>query len=250
MKEHGHSIALLLLPGVQYYTGQVLDMQAICELGRMHSIPVGLDLAHAIGNVDMKLHDWSPDFACWCTYKYLNAGPGAIAGAFIPERHASAGRALHGWWGNAESTRFKMRPEFDPADGAELWQMSNPPILSLAPVVASLELFKQAGFDRLRHKSERLTSYLEWLVRTRFDGRIRSITPRDAQGCQSSLKVIDTSIDARKVFDGLCDMNVTGDWREPDVIRVAPAPLYNSFCDVHEFACRLEKVLDDVSTGT
>ena len=247
LKEHGHSIALLLLPGVQYYTGQVLDMQAICELGRMHGIPVGLDLAHAIGNVEMNLGDWSPDFACWCTYKYLNAGPGAIAGAFVPERHASAARALHGWWGNAEATRFKMRPEFDPAEGAELWQMSNPPILSLAPVVASLELFLDAGFDRLRQKSTQLTGYLEWLIRTRFDGRIRSITPPDAQACQSSLKVIDPSIDPRKVFDGLCDRNVTGDWREPDVIRVAPAPLYNSFSDVYEFACRLEQVLDEVS---
>ncbi len=247
LKEHGHGIALLLLPGVQYYTGQVLDMEAICELGRMHGITVGLDLAHAIGNVDLELHEWSPDFACWCTYKYLNAGPGAIAGAFVPERHSSPDQALHGWWGNAEATRFKMRPDFDPASGAELWQMSNPPILSLAPVIASLELFLDAGFDRLRSKSVQLTAYLEWLVETRFAGRIVSITPPDARGCQSSLKVIDPALDARAVFDRLCEMNVTGDWREPDVIRVAPAPLYNSFCDVHEFATRLNDVLTEMS---
>lgn len=240
---HGHRIALLLLPGVQYYTGQVLDMQAICALGRKHGIAVGLDLAHAVGNVELQLGEWSPDFASWCTYKYLNAGPGAIAGAFIPERHFDSG-ALHGWWGNAEETRFKMAPDFDPADGAELWQMSNPPILALAPVVASLELFLEAGFDRLRDKSRRLTGYLEWLVEQRFAGRIESITPRHAQGCQSSLKVRDTSLDARAVFDGLCERNVTGDWREPDVIRVAPAPLYNSFGDVYEFVERLDAVMD------
>ena len=247
LKEHGHSIALLLLPGVQYYSGQVLDMAAICELGRMHGIPVGLDLAHAIGNVEMKLHDWSPDFACWCTYKYLNSGPGAIAGAFIPERHASAEQALHGWWGNAEATRFKMLPDFDPASGAELWQMSNPPILALAPVIASLELFQEAGPDRLRRKSQRLTAYLEWLIARKFSGRIRTITPSYARGCQSSLKVTDPSIDARAVFDRLCELNVTGDWREPDVIRVAPVPLYNSFSDVYEFAVRLERVLSGMS---
>ncbi|MDJ0917077.1 MAG: kynureninase [Woeseiaceae bacterium] len=245
--EHGHSIALLLLPGVQYYTGQVLDMEAICELGRMHGIAVGLDLAHAIGNVELNLHDWSPDFACWCTYKYLNAGPGAIAGAFVPERHSSSDQALHGWWGNAEETRFKMAPEFDPAEGAELWQMSNPPILSLAPVIASLELFLEAGFDRLRRKSAQLTAYLEWLIRAKFPGQIVSITPADSRGCQLSLKVIDTALDARAVFDRLCEMNVTGDWREPDVIRVAPAPLYNSFTDVYEFARRLEQILNEMS---
>lgn len=249
LEEHGDGIALLLLPGVQYLSGQVLDMQAICELGRRYGCMVGLDLAHAIGNVEMALGEWSPDFACWCTYKYLNAGPGAIGGAFIPERHSSPDKLqqLHGWWGNDESTRFKMRPEFDPAAGAELWQMSNPPILSLAPVVASLELFAEAGFDRLREKSKRLTAYLEWLVQQRFDGRIESITPSRMQGCQASLRVRDASIDGRRVFDGLCEMNVTGDWREPDVIRVAPAPIYNSFEDVFEFVDRLEQVVNNMS---
>lgn len=248
LDEHGRRIALLLLPGVQYYTGQVLDMARICELGRRHGIAVGLDLAHAIGNIELSLGDWSPDFACWCTYKYLNAGPGAIAGAFVPRRHhdAAGENQLHGWWGNHERSRFRMAADFDPAEGAELWQMSNPPILSLAPVVASLDLFLEAGFDRLRDKSVRLTGWLEWLVAERFGGRIESITPAGAQGAQVSLKVRDTSINARAVFDALCERNVTGDWREPDVIRVAPAPLYNSFMDVWELVERLDSILDEL----
>ena len=248
LDEHGQRIAMLLLPGVQYYTGQVLDMARICELGREHGIAVGLDLAHAIGNVELELGNWAPDFACWCTYKYLNAGPGAIAGAFVPARHhdARGENQLHGWWGNHERSRFRMAAEFDPAEGAELWQMSNPPILSLAPVVASLDLFLEAGFERLREKSKQLTGYLEWLVAERFDGRIVSITPRYAQGAQCSLKVRDSSIDARAVFDALCERNVTGDWREPDVIRVAPAPMYNSFSDVWDFVDRLQDILDQL----
>lgn len=247
LEAHGDSIALLLLPGVQYYTGQIFDMQRICELGRRFNCVVGLDLAHAVGNVELRLSDWSPDFACWCTYKYLNGGPGAVAGAFIPERHFADAMPLQGWWGNAEKTRFKMLPDFDPAEGAEQWQMSNPPILALAPVVASLSLFLEAGLPRLREKSRRLTGYLEWLVERRFAGRIASITPRHAQGCQSSLKVIDPSLNGRAIFDALCALNVTGDWREPDVIRIAPAPLYNSFSDVHAFADRLDQAIASAS---
>ena len=241
LAEQGEQIALLLLPGVQYYTGQVLDMAGICELGRRHGISVGLDLAHAIGNVELSLHDWAPDFAAWCTYKYLNSGPGAIAGAFVHDRHFSPGNLdqLHGWWGNLEESRFKMRREFEPAEGAELWQMSNPPILSLAPVAASLELFLDAGLERLVDKSRRLTGYLAWLIEKRFAGRIGSITPDDARGCQLSLVVRDGNVNPKRLFDRLCALNVTGDWREPDVIRVAPAPLYNSFGDVFEFAERL-----------
>lgn len=243
LENEGDSVALLLLPGVQYYTGQVLDMEAICELGRRHGCRVGLDLAHAIGNVDLSLHDWAPDFAAWCTYKYLNSGPGAIAGAFVHERHRSPDEFLHGWWGNKESTRFKMRPDFEAAEGAEAWQMSNPPILSLAPVAASLELFAEAGFERLRDKSRALTGYLSWLIETRFGDSIGSITPDAARGCQLSLIVNDKSIDARALFERLCELNVTGDWRYPDVIRVAPAPMYNSFGDVFEFAERLSEAL-------
>ena len=244
LEREGDAVALLLLPGVQYYSGQALDMEAICELGRRHGCRVGLDLAHAVGNIPLALHDWAPDFASWCTYKYLNAGPGAIAGAFIHERHTSADEFLHGWWGNEEKTRFRMEAPFRPAAGAEAWQMSNPPILSLAPVIASLQLFQQAGLQRLREKSVQLTGYLRWLIERRFAGRVDILTPADAQGCQVSLVVIDESLDARGVFDKLCELNVTGDWRHPNVIRVAPAPLYNSFVDVFEFAERLEIALD------
>ena len=240
LEREGKSVALLLLPGVQYYTGQVLDMAAICSLGREHGCRVGLDLAHAVGNVDLSLHDWAPDFASWCTYKYLNAGPGAIAGAFIHERHESPDDFLHGWWGNEQETRFLMEAPFRPAKGAEAWQMSNPPILSLAPVVASFELFREVGLDALREKSRRLTGYLRWLLEERFAGRISILTPADAAGCQLSLVVEDGSRSPRRVFDRLVELNVTGDWRHPDVIRIAPAPLYNSFSDVFEFVERLE----------
>jgi len=245
VREHGDSIALLLLPGVQYYTGQVLDMERICELGRSAGCAVGLDLAHAIGNVPMRLHDWGPDFAAWCTYKYLNAGPGAIGGVFVHDRHLTPDNLdqLHGWYGNAEETRFEMRREFDPADGVEVWQMSNAPILSLAPVGAALDLFLDAGLDALVAKSKKLTGYLAWLIANRFDGRIGTITPEAERGCQLSLIVRDEGLNGKAVFDRLCELNVTGDWREPDVIRVAPAPIYNSFLDVYEFAERLGRAL-------
>ncbi len=245
LEREGPQIALLLLPGVQYYTGQVLDMAAICRLGRDAGCRVGLDLAHAIGNVVVSLHDWSPDFAAWCTYKYLNAGPGAIGGAFVAERHFAPNDPgqLRGWWGHEETTRFRMLPSFTPAHGAELWQLSNPPILSLAPVLASLDLFHEAGLPRLIEKSQRLTGYLAWLVERRFGGRIDCITPPGERGAQLSLVVSDPAIPGRALFEALGVLNVTGDWREPDVIRVAPAPLYNSFADVFEFAERLELAL-------
>ena len=241
----GDSIALLLLPGVQYYTGQVLEMAGICELGRNAGCAVGLDLAHASGNVEMSLHDWAPDFAAWCTYKYLNAGPGAIAGAFIHERHFGSKdfETLHGWWGHDEATRFKMEKTFTPAGGAELWQMSNPPILALAPVIAALEIFSAVDFTALTKKAATLTGYLEWLIKQRFAGQIESITPEHARGCQLSLVVSDQSINPRTLFEQLCQRNVTGDWREPDVIRVAPVPLYNSYMDVFEFANRLQEAI-------
>ena len=245
LQEHGDSTALLLLPGVQYYTGQVIDMKAVCELGRKHACKVGLDLAHGIGNVDLELHEWAPDFAAWCTYKYLNAGPGAIAGAFVPERNSKPENLdqLHGWWGHDEATRFKMAKSFTPAAGAELWQMSNPPILALAPVAGSLQIFQEAGLAAIREKSEKLTGFMDWLVATRFGDRIGTITPEDARGCQLSLIVKDKSIDAKGLFNKLCKLNVTPDWRQPDVIRVAPVPLYNSFDDVFEFVERLDLAL-------
>jgi kynureninase len=242
----GEEIALLLLPGVQYYNGQVLDMQAICSLARDHGCAVGLDLAHAIGNVPLRLHEWAPDFAVWCSYKYLNGGPGAIGGTFVHARHLDAdpSRQLLGWWGHLEATRFRMAPTFTPAPGAELWQLSNPPILSLAPVLASLDIFGRAGMDRLCDKSARLTAYLDFLLQHHLDGRIASITPFDARGCQLSLVVADAAIDAHALFRRLEELNVIADWREPNVIRVAPAPLYNSFDDVFEFVQRLREALN------
>ncbi len=247
LKQEGDNIALLLLPGIQYYSGQVLDMAEICRLGREAGCAVGLDLAHAIGNVELHLHEWAPDFAAWCTYKYLNSGPGAIGGAYVHESHFSHENLnqLHGWWGHDEKTRFKMLPSFTPAEGAELWQMSNPPILALAPVMASLEIFLEAGLPRLIDKSRSLTNYLRWLIESRYSDRIGILTRDDARGAQLSLVVKDQGISGRAVFDRLCEHNVTGDWREPDVIRVAPAPLYNSFEDAFEFAERLGTALTD-----
>jgi kynureninase len=246
LEVEGAETALLLLPGVQYYSGQVLDMPGICALARQHGCKVGFDLAHAIGNVALELHDWGPDFAAWCSYKYLNAGPGAIAGAFVHERHLAPDKLdqLHGWWGNNEATRFEMRNEFDPAPGADLWQLSCPPVLSFAPVLASLEMFTEARLSRLIEKSRRLTGYLAWLIEQRFAGRIGIMTPAKARGCQLSLLVRDTGVDARQAFLNLTQLNVIGDWREPDVIRIAPAPLYNSFGDVFECAERLQQALD------
>ena len=244
---HGDSIALILLPGVQYYSGQVLDMAAICALGRKAGCTVGLDLAHAIGNVELKLHEWSPDFAVWCTYKYLNSGPGAIGGAFVHEKHFANDTLdqLQGWWGHDEATRFEMAKTFTPAKGADLWQMSTPPLLAIAPIIASLEIFKKAGSAAIFEKRRRLTGFLSWLIDKRFSGRIDSITPRDARGSQLSLTVIGQGVDARALFDRLCELNVTGDWREPDVIRVAPAPLYNSYKDVFDFVERLQEAFDN-----
>ena len=243
---HGDEIALLLLPGVQYYTGQVIDMAEACRLGREAGCRVGLDLAHAIGNVPMALHEWGPDFAAWCTYKYLNAGPGAVAGAFVHERHLDGDGSdqLTGWWGNDLDTRFMMARHFEPAAGADRWQMSNPPILALAPVVASLEVFEDAGFAALCEKSKMQSAWLRFLLEEKFSGRIDTITPRDASGCQLSLVITDNDLNARGVFEALEKMHVTGDWREPNVIRVAPTPLYNSYEDIYELSVRLGAAIE------
>jgi kynureninase len=242
----GEQIALLLLPGVQYYNGQLLDMQDLCARARSKGCHVGLDLAHAVGNVPLALHEWAPDFAAWCSYKYLNGGPGAVAGAFVHTRHlhANASTQLLGWWGHAEETRFRMAASFEPAKGAELWQLSNPPILSLAPVLASLNVFQEAGIDRLRDKSLRLTAYLAQLLEQRLQDRITTITPMDARGSQLSLCVSDASLEPREVFRRLEQQDVFADWREPNVIRVATAPLYNSFTDVWDFVKRLEAAVE------
>ena len=234
--EHADQLALILLPGVQYYTGQVLDMKAITEKAQQHGITVGFDLAHATGNLEMALHDWGVDFAAWCSYKYLNSGPGAVAGAFVHEKHHGEKLPrLQGWWGHEKNTRFDMDNEFKPAPGADAWQLSNPPILSLAAVRASLEVFKEAGgMTALTTKSKQLTAFLRQMLEDFCSDNVRILTPKDAQGCQLSL-VVTSDRPGKAVYQGLTDAGIVVDWREPDVIRVAPAPLYNSYQDAYRF---------------
>jgi kynureninase len=240
LAEHGDRIALVLLPGVQYRTGQVFDLKAIVERAHAQGCMVGFDLAHAVGNLPLALHDSGADFAVWCSYKYLNAGPGAVGGAFVHERHA---RTEHlprfaGWWGHDKHSRFRMGPEFVPTPGADGWQISNPPILSLAPLRVSLDIFRRAGMARLREKSLLLTGYLEWLVQTQLDDVLESVTPREParRGSQLSIRVLGGRERGRALFQYLMDRGIVGDWREPDVIRISPTPLYNRFEDGVAFA--------------
>ena len=236
---HGARIALIVWPGVQYRTGQAFDLKEIARLGHAAGAVVGFDLAHAVGNLPLQLHDCGADFAVWCHYKYMNAGPGAVGGCFVHERHARTDRPrFAGWWGHDQATRFRMAPEFVPTPGADGWQLSNPPILGLAPLRASLDLFARAGMPALRAKSERLTGYLEALIRTHLSERLQIVTPADPtqRGCQLSLRVAGGREQGRALFDHLGAQGVLGDWREPDVIRISPAPLYNTFADVLRFA--------------
>lgn len=236
IEKEGDRIALVMLGGLNYYTGQFFNLKRITETGHKYGCVVGFDLAHAAGNVELNLHDSGADFAAWCTYKYLNAGPGSIAALFVHERHAYDFNIprFAGWWGHNKSTRFNMRHDFDPLPGAEGWQLSNPPILSLAAIRASLDVFERAGFGALREKSLKLTAYLEFLLKMIDDKRIRIITPEnpDERGCQLSIQVIGSD---KKLFKMLTEKGVVADWREPDVIRAAPVPLYNSFTDVYNF---------------
>ena len=234
LDEHGPRVALVLLPGVQYLTGQAFDLRAITERAHRHGCVVGFDLAHAAGNIDLALHDSHCDFAVWCSYKYLNSGPGAVAGAFVHERHARTPRPrFAGWWGHDKTTRFRMGPEFMPTAGADGWQLSNPPILALAPLRISLGIFRRAGRERLQAKSAALTGYLEWLLREQVADVIDIATPREAQrrGCQLSLRVKGPREAGRSLFDHLQQAGIVVDWREPDVIRAAPTPLYNRHVD-------------------
>ncbi|HEY4555865.1 MAG TPA: kynureninase [Lysobacter sp.] len=245
---HGDRLAMVLWPGVQYRTGQAFDLAALARAAHAHGAVCGVDLAHAVGNLDLALHESGVDFAVWCHYKYLNAGPGAVAGCFVHERHARTDRPrFAGWWGHDPATRFRMGPEFSPTAGADGWQLSNPPILGLAPLRASLALFERAGMSALRDKSVALTGYLEQLILERLADVLQVLTPAQParRGCQLSLRVLGgrglTGREAgRALFGHLAARGVLGDWREPDVIRISPVPLYNTYADVLRFAREVE----------
>lgn len=244
LDREGASIALVLLGGLNYITGQIFDMAGIAQAAHRKGCVVGFDLAHAVGNIPLRLHDWNADFAVWCSYKYLNGGPGCVAGCFVHERHAREWRGprLAGWWGNGEKTRFQMRPDFYATSGAEGWQLSNPPILALAPLRASMDIFAEAGMEKIRKKSVLLTGYLEFLLRSEQSSKFSILTPSDParRGAQLSIQLPDRG---RETCDRLAADGVVGDWREPDVFRVAPAPLYNSFRDVYRFVKRFKAAL-------
>jgi kynureninase len=235
----GDEIALIMLGGVNYATGQAFDMEGIALAGRARGCVVGFDLAHAAGNLQLRLHDWGPDFAVWCSYKYLNGGPGCVAGCFVHERHA---RSLEiprfaGWWGHDEHSRFEVGQNFRPISGAEGWQLSNPSIISLAALRASMNIFQEAGIERLRAKSVTLTSYLEFLLNQKMPSSFSIITPqeRGRRGAQLSIRI---PTNGRVLCERLANGGIVGDWREPDTFRVAPVPLYNSYDDVFRFAQR------------
>lgn len=244
LEAEGDEIALLMIGGVNYYTGQYLDIKKIAELGHAKGAMVGIDLAHGVGNIQPELHDSGVDFAAWCTYKYLNSGPGSLAGLFVHERHAYNKdlNRFAGWWGHDKETRFNMRYDFNPIPGAESWQLSNPPILSMAAIKASLDIFNEVGMEALREKSEKLTAYFEYLINDIDTDRIKIITPTDPKerGCQLSIQVKNAD---KSLHQKLIDKHIISDWREPDVIRCAPVPLYNTFEDVYKMVEELKKCL-------
>jgi kynureninase len=239
LEREGSSIALVMLAGVNYATGQAFDMQAITRAGHAQGCVVAFDLAHAAGNIPVKLHDWDVDFAVWCCYKYLNGGPGCVAGCFVHERHAHDWDLprFAGWWGHDEETRFRMGPNFRPMPGAEGWQLSNPSIIAMAPLRASLDIFAEAGIERLRKKSISLTGYLEFLLNQHQPSRFSIITPRDPEGRGAQLS-IRVPKNGRSVCERLTAEGILCDWREPDILRMAPVPLYNTYRDAHRFVER------------
>jgi kynureninase len=244
IQTEGHEIALVLFSGVNYYSGQAFDCPRITAAGHARGCVVGFDMAHAVGNLPLRLHDWDIDFAMWCSYKYLNAGPGAIGGCFVHERHAHSTSLprFAGWWGHDKDSRFAMGPNFQAIGGAEGWQLSNPCILSLAALRASMHIFDEVGIERLRAKSERLTGYLEYLLNRSRSDHFQIITPSDpaARGAQLSMRI---KTGGRSVVNRLANAEIVCDWREPDILRVAPVPLYNSFLDAYTFA---EKFLESI----
>jgi len=247
IEKNKDSIALVFFSGVNYYTGQVFDMKSIAKKAEEIDAVCGLDLAHAAGNVTLHLHDWNVDFAAWCSYKYLNSGPGGVGGVFIHEKHAKEFSLprFTGWWGHDKTTRFKMDKTFVPMQGAEGWQLSNAPVLSMAAHFASLKVFEAAGFENLLNKSKTLTDYLMFLLKDLHHAKkINIITPFESpdRGCQVSMLIKNNG---KQVYEGLMKEGVIVDWREPDVIRLAPVPLYNSFEDVYAFAKKLENLISN-----
>ena len=240
IESEGDEISLIMLGGVNYYTGQVFDFENITKLGHAKGINVGFDLAHAAGNIKLELHKWGVDFAVWCSYKYLNSGPGSVAAAFVHEKHHATNlNRFAGWWGHNKEDRFKMPDSFNPIQSAEGWQLSNPPILSLAAIRASLSIFDEVGMDKLVAKSKVLTNFLLFLLDSIETDRIEIITPEE-RGCQLSIRVKNGN---KILFDAITEKGVVADWREPDVIRVAPIPLYNSYQDVFNFYSILKEEL-------
>jgi kynureninase len=244
LEENGDQTALVLLSGVNYYTGQAFDIQRITKKGHSMGAKVGWDLAHAAGNIALSLHKDGPDFAAWCSYKYLNSGPGSLSGVFVHQRHANNFELPRwaGWWGHDKQSRFSMPDDFQPIPGAEGWQLSNPPILSMAAIRASLDLFDEAGMPNLRTKSKLLTGYLEFLLSALPPHKLEIITPRDEEqrGCQLSLRIPNEN---KSIIDRFERERAIVDWREPDVMRVAPTPMYNSFQDVYRFVEILKNIL-------
>ena len=244
LNNYGEEIALVLIGGVNYYSGQAFDMASITDKAQNCGCHVGFDLAHAAGNLKLNLHNWGVDFSAWCGYKYLNGGPGAPSGVFIHERHLARTDfpRFEGWWGHDKSTRLQMPENFKPLSTAEAWQLSNPPILSMAALLSSLEIFHEVGMSQLRQKSEKLTSYLELLINSELEEQIEIITPSSNQsrGCQLSLRLIQPNNDITNI---LHERGIICDWREPDVIRVAPVPLYNSFEDCYNLVQILKEII-------
>lgn len=246
LEAQGESIALIMIGGVNYYTGQYFDLKRITQLGHKHGCMVGFDCAHGAGNVELNLHDSGADFAIWCTYKYLNSGPGSLAGCFVHERYAYNKdlNRFTGWWSHNKQTRFNMRHEFDVLPGAEGWQLSNPPILSMAAIKASLDIFNEVGIKKLTEKSKKLTGYFEFLIKKLHHKDIKIITPTnpEGRGCQLSIQVKNAN---KALHQKLTRSGVISDWRDPDVIRCAPVPLYNSYEDVYHLVERMKSVLNE-----
>ena len=246
IEKHSSSIALVLFSGVNYYTGQVFDMPSITKAAHNIGAYCGFDLAHAAGNIELHLHDWNVDFACWCSYKYLNSGPGGVAGAYIHQKHFTnkSLQRLAGWWGQNKTNRFKMEKGFDPIETAEGWQLSNAPILSMAAHKASLDIFEDAGIENLVAKGKQLSDYLFFIIEelnsTLTKKAIEIITPKNEKGCQVSMLMLQKG---KEVFEALKQNGVLADWRDPNVIRIAPVPLYNTFKEIYHFGEIVKKIL-------